>query len=99
MRLISKQTSCPPVIGCQKGTQSRQHLSLYVAHKLRGVAAASVPVAERTWYLFPAPEPLYCAPSPEKGAGASLSSVMSATRVALPERKVLGCTLEKALVH
>jgi hypothetical protein len=53
--------------GCQKGTQSRQHLSLYVAHKLRGVVDASVPVAERAWYLFPAPEPLYCAPSPGKG--------------------------------
>jgi hypothetical protein len=69
--------------GCRKGTQGRQHLSLYLAHKLRRVADASVPVAERAWYLFPAPEPLYCAPSPGKGGWASLSSVMSATRVAL----------------
>src|ERR1017187_1911120 len=63
----SPLTSIGASFGCQKGTQSRQHLSLYVAHKLRGVVDASVPVAERTWYLFPAPEPLYCAPSPEKG--------------------------------
>jgi len=31
------------------------------------VADPSVPVAERAWYLFPAPETLYCAPSPGKG--------------------------------
>jgi hypothetical protein len=31
-----------------------------------GVADASVPTPERAWYLFPAPETLYCALSPEK---------------------------------
>jgi hypothetical protein len=70
-------------IGCRKGTQGRQHLSLYVAHKLRRVADASAPVAERAWYLFPVPETLYCTPSPGKACWASLSSVLSATRVAL----------------
>jgi hypothetical protein len=50
-----------------KGTQGRRHLSRYVAHKLRGVADPSVPVAERAWYLFPAPETLCCAPFPGKG--------------------------------